>query len=153
MLTMLSWRSNFNKILLVASLATGSILFGIVPTVSGTSRLSFQTAAYAQSAEEVINFARAVLAMEPLRQAAYDDIKRIIGSAQQVPNINCSQPSSFSNLPGNARQIAVNYCNKSREFVRANRLTIERFNEIANQAQSNEDLTRRIQNAMIELQR
>ena len=149
---MLSWRSNFNKILLVASLATGSILFGIVPTVSGTSRLSFQTAAYAQSAEEVTNFARAVLAMEPLRQAAYDDIKRIIGSSQ-VPNINCSQPSSFSSLPGNARQIAVNYCNKSREFVRANRLTIERFNEIANQAQSNAELTRRIQNAMIELQR
>lgn len=149
---MLSWRSNFNKILLVASLATGSILFGIVPTVSGTSRLSFQTAAYAQSAEEVTKFARAVLAMEPLRQAAYDDIKRIIGSSQ-VPNINCSQPSSFSSLPGNARQIAVNYCNKSRDFVRTSGLTIDRFNEIASQAQSNADLERRIQNAMIELQR
>ncbi|MDY7011990.1 MAG: DUF4168 domain-containing protein [Cyanobacteriota bacterium] len=152
MLTMLPWRSNFNKILLVASLTAGSVLSGIVPTVSGTSHLSFQTAARAQSAQEVVNFARAVLAMEPLRQAAYDDIKRIIGSAR-VPNINCSQPSSFSSLPGNARQIAVNYCNKSREFVRSNGLTIDRFNEIANQAQSNPELKRRIQNAMIELQR
>lgn len=138
--------------MLVATLAAGSILSGIVPTISGTLGLSFQTSVRAQTGAEVTNFARAVLAMEPLRQAAYDDIKRIIGSAQ-VPNINCSQPSSFSSLPGNARQIAVNYCNKSREFVRANGLTIERFNAIANQAQSNTDLKRRIQNAMIEIQR
>lgn len=159
MLAILSLRSNSNKALsnalLVATLAAGGVLLGIVPAVSGISgRLSFQTAAYAQavSQQEVTNYARAVLAMEPLRQAAYDDIKRIIGSGQ-VPNIICSQPSSFGSLPGNARQIAVNYCNKSREFVRANGLTIERFNEITNQVQANDDLKRRIQNAMIELQR
>jgi Domain of unknown function (DUF4168) len=154
MLTILSSRLNSNKALLVATLAAGSVLLGIVPTVSGASpRLTFQTAAYAQevSQQDAINYARAVLAMEPLRQAAYDDIKRIVGSGQ-VPNIICNQPSSFGSLPGNARQIAVNYCNRSRDIVREN-LPIDRFNQITERLQSDADLKRRIQNAMIELQR
>lgn len=148
-------RQALSRTVLVGAMTAGSLILNLVPAISEAShRLSFQTAAYAQSIDraEITNYARAVLAMEPLRQATYDDIKRIVGS-REVPNIVCSQPSSFSSLPGNARQIAVNYCNKSREFVRSNSLTIERFNEITELVQSNADLKRRIQNAMIELQR
>ncbi|MBD2580392.1 DUF4168 domain-containing protein [Oscillatoria sp. FACHB-1406] len=148
-------RQAINRAVLVGAMTAGSLFLNLIPAISGSShRLSFQTSAYAQSINqaEITNYARAVLAMEPLRQATYDDIKRIVGSGD-VPNIVCSQPSSFSSLPGNARQIAVNYCNKSREFVRSSNLTVERFNEITDSLGSNADLKRRIQNAMIELLR
>lgn len=144
------------RALVVGSFATTGVLLGIAPDLSQkTLTAAFQTTAVAQqnvSQQEVMNVARAVLAMEPSRQAAYRDIKRIIGPAP-VPNIVCSQPSSFSRLPQTARQIAVNFCNRSRDFVIENGLTTDRFNEITRRAQSDEDLKRRIQNAMIELQR
>jgi len=142
--------------LVAGTLATTGILLGIAPDLSQkTLTAAFQTAALAQqnvSQQEIMNFAKAVLAMEPLRQSAYSDIKRIIGPAP-VPNIVCSEPSSFNRLPETARQIAVNFCNRSRDFVTSNGLTTERFNELTRRVQSDADLKRRVQNAMIELQR
>ncbi|MFP4009643.1 MAG: DUF4168 domain-containing protein [Spirulinaceae cyanobacterium] len=139
--------------LLVGALATMGVAVGITPDLSQNSPLSLQNAAYAQnvSQDEIRNYAQAVLAMEPLRQSAYNDIKRIIGS--EPANIVCSQPSSFNNLPRNARNIAVNYCNRSREIVRRYFNDLSRFNTITEQVQSSEDLKRQVQNAMIELQR
>lgn len=139
--------------LLVGTLATMGVVVGITPDLAQKSPLSLDNAAYAQSLnqDEIRNYAQAVLAMEPLRQSAYNDIKRIIGS--EPPDIVCSQPSSFNNLPRNARNIAVNYCNRSREIVRRYFNDLSRFNTITEQVRNNADLKRQVQNTMIELQR
>ncbi|MEC4805941.1 MAG: DUF4168 domain-containing protein [Jaaginema sp. PMC 1079.18] len=138
---------------LVGALATLGVTVGITPDLTQNAPFSLETAAYAQSVsnDDIRNYAQAVLAMEPLRQSAYNDIKRIIGS--EPANIVCSQPSSFNNLPRNARNIAVNYCNRSREIVRRYFSDLSRFNTITEQVQGSDDLKRKVQNAMIELQR
>ena len=90
--------------------------------------------------------------MEPSRQSAYDEIKKI-AAPDPPPNIACNSGNTFSGLPGNARQIAVNYCNQSRQIVQDSGLSIERFNQITSQIQGGDvDLERRIQSAMRELQ-
>jgi hypothetical protein len=150
-------RSTFNRTLvrslLVGALATIGVAVGITPDLTRSPQFAFQTAASAQSVsqEEIRNYASAVLAMEPLRQSAYDDIKRIIRA--EPPNIVCSQPSSFNSLPRNARDIAVNYCNRSREIVRRYFNDLSRFNTITERVRTDNDLERKVQNAMIELQR
>lgn len=139
--------------LLVGALTTIGVTVGIAPDFSQNSPLTLGNAAYAQSVsqDEIRNYAQAVLAMEPLRQSAYNDIKRIVGS--EPANIVCSQPSSFNNLPQNARNIAVNYCNRSREIVRRYFNDLSRFNTITEQVNGSAELKRQVQNAMIELQR
>lgn len=151
------WDKILLRYLIIGTLATTSVLAGVVPTISSQSPgLTFQNTAQAVdlSPQELVNYAKVLLAIEPLRQSTYDDIKGILGSrSRKVPNIVCSQPSSFRELPGNARQIAINYCNSSREIVRSHELTIERFNQITTIVQSDPGLKRRVQNAMIQLQR
>jgi hypothetical protein len=87
--------------------------------------------------------------MEPGRQAAYNEIKRIVGSP---PNIACSQPNSLRSLPGNAQAIAINYCKQSQKIVESNGLSIGLFNQITVEAQKNSEVATQIKNEMIRLQ-
>ncbi|HBB32507.1 MAG TPA: hypothetical protein DDZ80_20580 [Cyanobacteria bacterium UBA8803] len=136
----------------VAALATIGILSGVAPELSSNSyTLVFSTAVYAQQAvtdAELIGYAQAVLAMEPLRQSAYNEIKKIIG---YVPEVECHRPDSINTLPSEAQKIAQNYCTQSLALV-ANYLSPVRFNQITRLAEKNEDLRRRIQTKLIELQ-
>jgi len=148
--------SKFNRLLAqcltVGSLTGLSLLLGWVPRISTSNlAIAFDSAAVAQSAgnAEITNYAKAVLAMEPLRQSAYNEIKKLVN---QVPNIICSQPSSFSSLPGNARKIAADYCQESKAIVEANNLTIEQFNRITRNQQQDTQLRERIQAELIRLQ-
>lgn len=159
MLTLKCFPSVWDKILvrclIIGTLATTGVLSGVVPTISSQShRLTFQNAAQAIdiNPQELLNYTKALLAIEPLRQSTYNDIKRILGS-RPIPNIVCSQPSSFSNLPNNARQIAINYCHRSREIARRFGFSTERFNQITAVVQSNAALRQRVQDAMLQLQR
>ena len=128
-------------------------LSGLAPDLSGRSILIFSSRAYAQAVSniEVTNYAQAVLAMEPVRQESYDEIKKIIGSSE-VPSIVCHKPASLDALPGNARNIAVNYCNRSKNIVESNGLTIARFNEITVSLQKEPDLKTRIHNELVRIQ-
>jgi negative regulator of sigma E activity len=121
-----------------------------VPAAGQPLTVSFGSAAYAQSIsdQEVANYARSVLAIEPLRQSAYDQIKGISGS---VPRIECHRPSSLNDLPDNVRQIAVNYCNQAISIVESNSLTISRFNAIRVAQDSDSSLLNRIQQSIMEL--
>jgi Domain of unknown function (DUF4168) len=143
--------------LLMRSLLAGAIsaiglLTGWVPMVYSSSSDSFALerdyTASAQavnvSNEEVQRYARSVRAIEPIRQAAYDAIKRILGS-RQVPSVACHRPNSLNNLNQNIRQIAVNYCNRAIQIVEQNNLTINRFNTITVASQSDSELAARIQ--------
>ncbi|GAB4378632.1 MAG: hypothetical protein Kow00121_31020 [Elainellaceae cyanobacterium] len=155
---------NINRLLtrslLLGTLSIAGILLGVVPAVQPASgfswsglELNFNHAAYAQAVtdEEIIDYARSVLAIEPLRQDAYEQIKQITGSAN-VPSIACHRPSSLNELPGNVREIAVSYCNQAIAIVESNNLTISRFNAITVAHQSDSALSDRIQQAILRLQ-
>ena len=142
------------RALAIASLAISGIGWGIVPDLTRPVPHWFDTVVRAQNVtdDEIQKYASAVLEMEPSRQSAYNEIKKIV-TPQSPPNIACNAGETFSGLPGNARQIAVNYCNRSREIVQNSGLSIERFNEITSQIQGGDTaLERRIQSAMRQLQ-
>ena len=139
---------------LVVGVATVG-LSGLTPDLSGRSiTLVFGSAAYAQdvSNAEVTKYARAVLVMEPVRQAAFNQIKSVIGSGD-VPPIVCHKPQSLDALPGDARNIAVTYCSRSKEIVESNGLTIGRFNTITMNLQNDSNLKKRIQDELIRIQK
>lgn len=138
----------------VSTLTTAGVLLGVVPSLQPVSfNLSFDAAAYAQSvsAEEVQNYARSVLAIEPIRMSAYNKIKQITGS-DEVPPVACHRPSSLSNLPENIRDIAIDYCNQAIAIVESNDLTITRFNQITIAHQSDAALSNRIQQVINRIQ-
>ncbi|MBF2065533.1 MAG: DUF4168 domain-containing protein [Calothrix sp. C42_A2020_038] len=116
----------------------------------------FGSKAYAQNqavnSTEIVNYAKAVLAMEAPRQQAFDEIKKIIGNSE-VPKITCNDPNSFNALPGRAKNIAVDYCNRSQKIVEENGFSIDRFNEVTVQMQSDQGLQKRIYNQLIILQK
>lgn len=100
---------------------------------------------------EITNYAQSVLTMEPKRQQAFDKIKKIIGR-KEIPKIVCNDPSSINDLPKEARELAVNYCNDSQNIVSENNLTLDRFNQITVEIQNNSDLKSQIYNTLLRLQ-
>ncbi|RMH73294.1 MAG: DUF4168 domain-containing protein [Cyanobacteria bacterium J007] len=101
---------------------------------------------------EILNYARSLIAIENIRQQAYNDIKNIVGEGQPVPGVVCSEASSLDGLNRELREIAVNYCNQSKEIVESFDLTIERFNELTLQLQENSQFKNQVNAALIELQ-
>jgi Domain of unknown function (DUF4168) len=129
--------------LFVSSLTAVSIFAGTF--ISGSK-------AYAQdqpvSAVEIVKYAQSVLAMEKPRQEAFEEIKKIIGNGE-VPKIVCNDPNSFNALPGRAKNIAVDYCNRSQKIVEENGFSIDRFNQVTVQLQNNEGLQKKMYNQLI----
>lgn len=142
-----------SKFLAVGILSTVGLVSGLIPGFSaGSPGLVFTQAAQAQvNDQEITSYARTVLALEKGRQQAYEKIKSTIGS-NEVPNIVCSQAGSINSLPRNVRDIAVNYCNQSKQIVESNGLTISRFNAITVSLQNNSALQQQVKEAMLRLQ-
>ena len=139
---------------LVIGVATVGVVSGFAPDLSGrSSNFVFSSPAYAQavSDNELTKYARAVLVMEPVRQTAFNEIKKMIRSGD-IPPIVCHKPKSLNALPNNARKIAVNYCKRSKEIVESNGLTINRFNAITVNLQNDSNLKRRIHNELLRIQ-
>jgi Domain of unknown function (DUF4168) len=113
--------------------------------------LSEAAIAQSISTDELQNYARSLLAIEPIRQSAYSEIKRILGS-DQVPRIDCHRPDSLNTLSSNIRQIAIDYCADARRIAQQNDLSPDQFNAITRALQSNPDLVPRIEQEMIRLQ-
>jgi ABC-type transport system substrate-binding protein len=135
-------------------LAAIGIFGGIVPEFSWqSSRLTFNSSAYTQdfTDTQINNYAAAVLKIEEERQQAYREIQKIIGKSP--PAIVCNQPNTFRSLPPEARKIAVNYCNTSKRIAQKSGLTVDEFNAITARLQSDQNLKRRIQSAMIRIRR
>lgn len=134
-----------------------NLFFGVLTTaslVAGT--LTFHSQSEAQippvNNSEITSYAQAVLAMEPSRQQAFEEIKKLIGGGE-VPQIVCNDPNSMNSLPRKARDIAINYCNRSQKIVEDNGLTISRFNGITIEIQNNNNLKRQVYNTLIRLQK
>jgi hypothetical protein len=91
--------------------------------------------------------------MEGVRQFAYDEIKKLLGSSS-VPEIVCNRPETINSLPGEAQTIARKYCSQSSAIV-ANYFPKgknTRFNEITSLMQENAALQTRIKNELVRLQ-
>lgn len=104
------------------------------------------------SSEQVKNYAKAVMAIEPKRQAAYSEIQKITND-EKVPDINCTKKDSIAALGKNIQDIAVNYCKQAKKIGQTQGLTIAQFNTITASAQSDTELRQRIQNEILRLQR
>jgi len=129
--------------------------FATVGLVSSTFIFSLQIGAQTPAPvdnTELLSYSRALLKMEPARQQAFEEIKKIIGSGE-VPKIVCNDPNSMNGLPGKAKDIAVNYCNNSQKIVEENGFTIDRFNKLTVEIQNNSNLKRQIYNNLLRLQK
>ena len=88
----------FSQSFVIGFLAAAGLASGWVPSLSEHSpEQMFSTAAVAQSAPsktDLQNYARAVLAVEEVRQLSYRDIKKIVGSGG-IPAIACHKPKSL----------------------------------------------------------
>ncbi|WP_066383213.1 MULTISPECIES: DUF4168 domain-containing protein [unclassified Anabaena] len=130
------------KTLFLGMITSASFVFGSLKVNAQVSSLNNL---------EITNYAQAVLAMEPARQQAFGEIKKIIGNAE-IPKIVCNDPKSMNGLPSQARDIAINYCNQSQKIVEDNGLTIQKFNTITMELQNNNNLKRQVYNTLIRLQ-
>ncbi|MTJ15004.1 DUF4168 domain-containing protein [Anabaena sp. UHCC 0187] len=137
----------FSQPLILASIATVSLISG---SFGGNSQVVAQTLNVNNT--EVTNYAKAVLGMEPVRQQAFEEIKKLIGS-KDIPQVICNDSTSVNALPGKAKDIAVNYCNHSQKIVEDSGLSVERFNKITLEIQNNNNLKRQLYNTLLRLQK
>ncbi|WP_413173924.1 DUF4168 domain-containing protein [Anabaena azotica] len=139
----------------IEPILSGSLAFATLTTASliFTTSLSFKADAQAVTVNntEVTNYAQSVLAMEPKRQQAFEEIKKQIGG-KEIPKIVCNDPNSMSSLPNKAKDIAIEYCNHSQKIVEDHGLSIERFNQITLEIQNNNDLKKQVYNTLLRIQ-
>jgi hypothetical protein len=140
-LSTLGWLVGLTAILAGCSSNSASETSTEIQAVSGESI----------SAEEVENYAKTVLAIEPSRQSAYTEIQQLIND-EQFPDVSCTKSDTIATLPSNIRDIAVNYCNQSKQISESQGLTLSQFNTITASAQADPELQKRIQNELVRLQ-
>ncbi|UKO98247.1 DUF4168 domain-containing protein [Nostoc sp. UHCC 0870] len=134
---------------------THNFLFGLITTttlVLSTFSLKANAQNLSVNKNEITSYAQALLAMEPARQQAFGEIKRIVGSGN-IPKIVCHEPNSMNSLPNRARDIAVNYCKQSQEIVENYGLSIDRFNRITMEIPNNRNLKQQIYETLVQLQK
>lgn len=141
--------------LLLGIISTAALASGWAPGLYGQSSspsLVFGAAAQAQeiSNEEITIYARSVLAIEPRRDRAYNEIKGIVGGS--VPRVVCNETQEINRLSGNVRGIAVNYCQQAKKIIETNGLTVSRFNQLTLLQQANPAVKQRIQAELLRLQ-
>jgi Domain of unknown function (DUF4168) len=139
--------------LLASVISAAALASGWAPGLYAHSpTLVFGGAAQAQeiSVQEITNYARAVLAIEPRRLEASNEIKGIAGGS--VPRVVCNETKEINRLSGNVRGIVVNYCDQAKKTIESNGLTVARFNQITLLQQANPAVKRQIQTELLRLQ-
>ena len=153
-LTLYKFVTKINRSLITAGiLAVTSILSGITPKISPQSNfLNWNNAVYAQeyTSEEIYNYAKAGLEVERLRQQVYQEIKSMVD--EPPPEITCDRPETISNVPNNIRNIVNNYCYRSRQIVRENNLSIQRFNQLKTYYDRRGSFHQEVQQELLNLQ-
>ncbi|MEH2240909.1 DUF4168 domain-containing protein [Nostoc sp.] len=136
-----------------------SFFFGAI-AIAGVISNAFllSSKAYGQTPAPIVNnteinsYAQAVLAMEPARQNAFEEIKKLIGNGE-IPKIVCNDTNSISGLPKKAQDIAFNYCTRAQKIVADNGLSYDQFNKITIELQNNNImLKQQVYNTLLRLQ-
>ena len=134
-------------------ISAAALAGGWAPGLYGQSAsLVFGASAQAQeiSNQEITNYARAVLAIEPRRVEAYNEIKGMAGGS--VPRVVCNETQEINRLSGSVRGIAVNYCQQAKKVIETNGLTVNRFNQLTLLQQANPAVKKQIQAELLRLQ-
>lgn len=110
------------------------------------------------TAEEISQYASAVLEMDGYRTDAYTRIKDLLLTVNMdigEVDVSCSN-QNISGVPRSVRQdveeILFGYCNLAREIVEGYGLSPQRFNEITSAHQHDNMLSEKIQQELIRLQ-
>ncbi|MEG4172643.1 MULTISPECIES: DUF4168 domain-containing protein [unclassified Microcoleus] len=149
----LSLNRRLRQSLFAGIISTAALASGWVPGLYTQSpNLVFGAAAQAQeiSSEEITSYARAVLAIEPRRVEAFNEIKGMAGGS--VPRVVCNETQEINRLSGGVRGIAVNYCQQAKKVIETNGLTVSRFNQITLLQQANSGVKQQIQAELLRLQ-
>ncbi|WP_013321750.1 DUF4168 domain-containing protein [Gloeothece verrucosa] len=145
---------NFIRSLIASLLAAMSFSCEGLPNFHNQpSPLTPSSSAYTQdfNEEQINQYARAVLKIETRRIQAYKEFQSLTGNSP--PQITCNQPETLKSLPEPPKKIAIDYCLKAKEIAEESGLNNEQFNTITVRLKTDQDLKRRIQNAMIRIQR
>lgn len=152
-------RSITRQSLVVATLSMIAMVTGVVADLSTFPTAgTLGTAVLAQSSpeftdEEIVNYARAALAIETKRQQSYEEMRGTLAEGESVPEVVCSDTRRINRMkPAEARDVAVKYCTHAQTMIKQNNLTVARFNEITRSQQSNPQLQQRIQAELSRIQ-
>lgn len=102
--------------------------------------------------EEIVNYAKTVVAIEQLRQTTVQEMRQISGDSS-LENVSCTQPKTISELPPQMQELTISFCNRVRAISEENGLIIPRFNAITVNARNNPDLKERIDQELISLRK
>ncbi len=91
---------------------------------------------------ELVAYVRAAVEIERTRRQTYEQISR--DNNGSVPDIDCSNPASISNLGSNVRNQAQGFCNSSMQIISRHGLTPAQFNQISISRRTNRELNNRI---------
>ncbi len=160
-MTLFSSRHNFARLpvrlksvsAIARQFAVGALI--LTPLVLLAQRPSAQAQALITD-EDVADYARAVAAIEPLRQEAFATASDILISADSNLSLldyplNCTeaQLDAMPDIPRadqvSLRTVLVEFCNEASQLAEENNLTPLRFNTITTAHQEDSDLTARIQ--------
>jgi hypothetical protein len=145
-------RTSRKRILLQSFFFGAIATMGMIPNAfSLSSKADAQTSPPIVDNTQINSYAQAVLAMEPARQNAFEEIKQLIGNGE-IPKIVCNDPNSINGLPKKAQDIAVNYCTQAQKIVEDNGLRFDEFNKITIELQNNNTLKRQVYNTLLRLQ-
>lgn len=123
------------------------VLAGLVPGLSRQSaEINWASAAFAQTTNQIQNYAGAVLEIEPLRRKAYQKVRRMMNG--NVPSDVCRQ----DRLPNMVNSICANFFDESADIIRKNNLSIREFNDLTQRSQSDKRLMNEIQQELIRQQ-
>lgn len=120
----------------------------------GAAWLGFgRSAANAQgfSETDISQYAEAVLAVEALRQTAYDQTQSLLGDGA-VPVVICSEEDTVNTLSPEVRRVAVNFCNGAKSLIEGTDLTVEQFNRMVEIQVIDPNLSARVQEELVRLQ-
>jgi hypothetical protein len=126
-----------------ASLGFGVLLVGPIAQA--------QQATTSLGTTAVTQYADAILAIEPVRQAAANEMKAVMGD-RPLPVVICSQADTVKSLSKEAREIAVSFCNQTKGIIEGAGLSIAQFNQITQSHAIDPALKQRIQEELAKLQ-
>ncbi len=136
-----------SRLSLIGTISAIGLLSGWVPGLSRDfSTLAFNTATYAQSAEQVTQYAKAVLQIEPVRQEALAEAKQLMGG--NVPSNVCRQ----SSVPNAVDSVCKTFLSRSAEIIKSSGLTIGGFNQMTMRLQKDSGLRDRMRQELIRQQ-
>lgn len=98
--------------------------------------------------EEVQNYARVILELEPIRQVALGQVQTLVDSGV-APIIICTDPQSLAGLSSEVTEVVVNFCTRAKEINDKYGFTPTRFNDITRNLPTNAELKAQVDEALL----